>query len=133
MLHRDKPTKRFVKVQNTRSPFDGDWLYWSKRMRDDPTVPKRVVILLREQKGKCTYCHSYLASGDKMEIDHIIPKAKGGKNTLDNLQLLHGHCHDAKSKIEVSQERRINDNDCVIEEPNELETLTFGSEDESLW
>ena len=68
-----------------------------------------------------------------MEIDHIIPKAKGGKNTLDNLQLLHGHCHDAKSKIEVSQERRINDNDCVIEEPNELETLTFGSEDESLW
>ena len=36
-------------------------------------------------------------------------------------------------KIEVSQERRINDNDCVIEEPNELETLTFGSEDESLW
>jgi RNA-directed DNA polymerase len=133
VLHRDKPTKRFVKVQNTRSPFDGDWLYWSKRMRDDPTVPKRVVILLREQKGKCTYCHSYLASGDKMEIDHIIPKVKGGKNTLDNLQLLHGHCHDAKSKIDGIQERRINDNDCVIEEPNELETLTFGSEDESLW
>ena len=32
VLHRDKPTKRFVKVQNTRSPFDGDWLYWSKRI-----------------------------------------------------------------------------------------------------
>lgn len=133
VIHADKPTKRYVKVQNTRSPFDGDWVYWSKRMSNNPTVPKKVVTLLREQKGKCTYCNSYLASGDKMEIDHIIPRIKGGKNTLDNLQLLHAHCHDSKTRTDGSLERRISDNDCVTEEPNEVETLTFGFEDKPLW
>ncbi|MEH1934880.1 MAG: HNH endonuclease signature motif containing protein [Nostoc sp.] len=27
-----------------------------------------------------------------MEIDHKKPRSKGGKNTQDNLQLLHQHC-----------------------------------------
>lgn len=133
MLHRDKPTKRFVKVQNIRSPFDGDWVYWSKRMCDNPTTPKKVGTLLMKQKGICTFCKTYLSSVDKMEIDHIIPRIKGGKNTLDNLQLLHAHCHDSKTITDGSLERRISDNDCVTEEPNEVETLTFGFEDESLW
>ena len=34
-----------------------------------------------------------LSDNDVMEIDHIIPKSKGGSN---HLQLLHGHCHDLK-------------------------------------
>ncbi|CCQ61616.1 RNA-directed DNA polymerase (Reverse transcriptase):HNH endonuclease [Crocosphaera watsonii WH 0401] len=33
-----------------------------------------------------------------IEVDHIIPKSKGGKDRYDNLQALHRHCHDAKSK-----------------------------------
>lgn len=32
-----------------------------------------------------------------MEIDHKIPRSKGGKDSCDNLQLLHGHCHNAKT------------------------------------
>jgi RNA-directed DNA polymerase len=32
-----------------------------------------------------------------MEIDHKIPRSQGGKDSYDNLQLLHGHCHDAKT------------------------------------
>ena len=31
-------------------------------------------------------------------MDHIIPKAQGGKDEYKNLQLLHGHCHDTKTK-----------------------------------
>jgi len=32
-----------------------------------------------------------------MEIDHKTPRSKSGKDCYDHLQLLHGHCHDAKS------------------------------------
>jgi RNA-directed DNA polymerase len=41
-----------------------------------------------------------------MEIDHKIPRSSCGKDSYDNLQLLHGHCHDAKTassdKVAVS-------------------------------
>jgi 5-methylcytosine-specific restriction endonuclease McrA len=33
------------------------------------------------------------APGVIMHIDHIVPLAKGGKNELDNLQLLCGKCN----------------------------------------
>jgi|GEM_PF-6719893 len=33
-----------------------------------------------------------------MEVDQtIVPKALGGKDKYDNLQLLHKHCHDVKT------------------------------------
>ncbi|WP_254921425.1 HNH endonuclease [Nodularia sp. NIES-3585] len=38
-----------------------------------------------------------------MEVDHIIPKSKGGKNDYKNLQLLHRHCHDVKTAISGSR------------------------------
>jgi hypothetical protein len=28
-----------MKVQNTRSPFDGDWVYWATRLGRDPAKP----------------------------------------------------------------------------------------------
>ena len=31
------------------------------------------------------------------EIDHVIPRAKGGSDHVDNLQLLSGACNRAKS------------------------------------
>jgi RNA-directed DNA polymerase len=49
------------------------------------------------QKGKCTCCGLFFHDEDLMEIDHKIPRSKGGKDSYNNLQLLHGHCHDAKT------------------------------------
>jgi RNA-directed DNA polymerase len=56
-----------------------------------------VATLLKTQKGKCTHCGLFFNDGDLMEIDHKIPRSKGGKDSCDNLQLLHGHCHNAKT------------------------------------
>ena len=39
----------------------------------------------------------FFRDGDLMEIHHKIPRSKGGTDSYDNLQLLHGHCHDAKT------------------------------------
>lgn len=33
-----------------------------------------------------------------MEVDHIVPKAKGGPDDDTNLQLLCGHCNRVKGK-----------------------------------
>ena len=61
-----------------------------------------------------------------MEVDHIVRKESGGRDAYYNWQLLHRHCHDTKTSLE----RGINDNDQIVEELDEVETLTSGSEDE---
>ncbi|MFB2983900.1 HNH endonuclease [Microseira sp. BLCC-F43] len=40
--------------------------------------------------------------GELIEIDHIEPLAKGGKNLYTNLQALHRHCHDTKTTTDGS-------------------------------
>jgi RNA-directed DNA polymerase len=39
----------------------------------------------------------YFTSTDIVEVDHIKPTSLGGKDTYDNLQLLHKHCHNTKT------------------------------------
>ena len=52
---------------------------------------------MKRQKGKCTRCGLYFKDGDVEEVDHIIPKAEGGRDDYKNLQLLHRHCHHQKT------------------------------------
>jgi 5-methylcytosine-specific restriction endonuclease McrA len=34
---------------------------------------------------------------DIMEVDHKLPRSRGGADMAHNRQLLHGHCHDDKT------------------------------------
>jgi len=95
--HSSTEIKRYVKVKGIASPYDGDWIYWSSRMGVHPEIPARVAKLLKRQKGKCAHCDNYFKEGDSIEVDHIIPKSKGGRESYDNWQLLHRHCHDTKT------------------------------------
>ncbi len=40
------------------------------------------------------------ADGERLELDHIIPVAEGGTNTIGNLQWLSSSAHQAKTKAE---------------------------------
>ena len=100
--HSHTPIRRHVKVRGSASPFDGNFIYWSQRLQRHPELPKRVVLLLKRQQGKCPYCGLFFTNDDLWEIDHILPRAKGGKDTFSNLQLLHRHCHHQKSQPEWS-------------------------------
>ncbi|MEH1939677.1 MAG: HNH endonuclease signature motif containing protein [Nostoc sp.] len=71
-------------------------------MGKNPEVPKKVATLLKRQKGKCAHCGLYFTEESVMEIDHIIPKSKGGKSEYKNLQLLYRHCHDEKTAFDGS-------------------------------
>lgn len=98
--HSETPIVRHTKVQGERSPYDGDFVYWGTRMGKHPETDKKTATLLKRQKGKCAHCGLYFKDGELLEKDHINPKAKGGKDNYDNLQLLHRHCHDTKTAVD---------------------------------
>ncbi|MEG4495154.1 HNH endonuclease signature motif containing protein, partial [Microcoleus sp. D3_18_C4] len=93
---------RHIKVKSESSPYDGNLVYWSTRMGKNPEMPSKVSKLLKKQKGKCTHCGLFFRENDVMEIDHRIPKSQDGKDSYDNWQLLHRHCHDTKTAIDSS-------------------------------
>ncbi len=97
LQHSDTRINRHTKVKGTKSPYDGDWVYWTRRRGRHPNTPTRVANLMKRQKGKCNLCGLYFHVDDLIEVDHVIPRSCGGKDTYGNLQLLHRHCHDTKT------------------------------------
>jgi len=102
---------RHIKVQGSRSPYDGDWAYWATRLGRSPILPPRRARLLKEQKGKCGYCKLHFRQEDILEVHHVDGNHKNGKK--GNLMLIHGHCHDQVT----AQMRRAHDKGLVAEEP----------------
>ena len=100
--HGETPIVRHVKVKGESSPYDGNLVYWSTRMGNSPEMPNKVSKLLKRQKGKCTHCGLFFREDDVMEVDHRIPKAQGGKDSFENFDLLHRHCHDTKTALDGS-------------------------------
>src|SRR5260370_41097581 len=95
-MHSEIPIVRHSKVQGNRSPYDGERAYWSKRLRNHPMLKTEQGILLRRCKGKCVSCGLQFRDGDILEVDHHIPRSLGGKDTLENKNTLHRHCHDQR-------------------------------------
>ncbi|MCP4361919.1 MAG: group II intron reverse transcriptase/maturase [Chloroflexi bacterium] len=84
--------ERHIKVMGSKSPFDGDWLYWGQRLKRHPLKPLRVIKLLKWQGGKCESCGLFFMTEDVLEVHHI--NGNHSDNRYVNLSLLHGHCHD---------------------------------------
>ena len=65
--------------------------------RRDVPIPYRQNkhVIYGQQEGLCAGC-----AGDfpfkLFEVDHIVPRSRGGTDHLDNLQLLCGHCNRVK-------------------------------------
>jgi len=70
------------------------------RMGKHPQTNQRVAVLLKRQEGRCTHCKLFFTGEDVMEVDHITPRSRGGKDEYKNLQLLHRHCHDTKTALD---------------------------------
>ena len=104
--HTETKIVRHVKVKGNASPFDGNTNYWATRMGRHPEVKASVARLLKKQKGTCNHCNLTFKPGDKIEEDHIVALQAGGNKLQDNLQLLHKHCHDVKTKQDLETIRR---------------------------
>jgi RNA-directed DNA polymerase len=103
LSHANTPIVRHVKVKGESSPCDGNLVYWSTRMGNNPEMPNRVAKLLKKQKGKCAHCGLTFRENDVMEVDHRIPKSRGGKDSYENWDLLHRHCHDTKTATDLAK------------------------------
>ena len=62
---------------------------------------KKAYLLEREQ-GCCIYCGIH-ASKAKMEIEHVIPRSRGGTDSLNNLVLSCHECNQAKGNLSLSE------------------------------
>lgn len=91
-------SRKWVKIRGDYSPFNGDNLYWGKRTINKGTWNIRQRNLIKSQKGFCPYCKTRFLIDSVVEVDHIIPSSKGGKDVYLNLQLLHKHCHILKTR-----------------------------------
>ncbi len=95
----DVPIKRHVKVKAEANPFDPAWEnYFEERLfhkvHDNLQIRMRLLNLWFEQAGKCPCCKQTIEiEKESWNVHHILPQCKGGKDTLDNLMLLHQNCH----------------------------------------
>lgn len=90
--HRHTKLRMHVNVKDSRSPYDGDWKYWSVRRGKYPGIKPKLAAALKNQIGRCYHCKLYFRPEDIIEIHHADGNRKN--NTRSNLQALHGHCHD---------------------------------------
>ena len=62
---------------------------------------KQKHVLFGRQEGKCAGC-KILFPFPNLTIDHVVPRARGGTDHLENLQLLCGACNSIKGDREMA-------------------------------
>jgi RNA-directed DNA polymerase len=100
--------QRHTKVKGKASPYDGNLLYWAKRLKTHPLTKSTLGRLLQKQQGKCQWCGLLFRDQDLIEIDHIVPKSEGGGEEVSNKWAIHRHCHDQRHAQPATE--CINDN-----------------------
>jgi hypothetical protein len=66
-------------------------------MREGRLASSARTRVIERAHGRCEYCLAPLSfSAAPFTIDHVIPRARGGKNGLENLALACGGCNGRK-------------------------------------
>ena len=84
----------YIKVRGTASPYDGNLIYWSRRLRTHWATDTPMARLLLRQQGRCAFCGLTFRDDDRLEMHHVVRPADGGTNLDSNVQAIHVHCHD---------------------------------------
>jgi diadenosine tetraphosphate (Ap4A) HIT family hydrolase len=78
---------------------------WDYRLSEDDPVPDSLRYqALKASSGRCALCG---ATKDErpLDVDHIIPRSRGGKNELSNLQVLCSKCNRSKGNKDATDFR----------------------------
>ena len=89
-----------IKVKKGVYKYDPD--YVSKKELDDFTLEIKKSILERDGY-KCVICGRTAKEGYELHVDHILPKDKGGKATLENGQTLCSICNFRKKNYNQTE------------------------------
>ena len=69
---------------------------WDYRLLDEEPIPDSLrYIVLKAAGGRCQLC-GIAAKERPLDVDHIIPRSRGGKTELANLQALCSKCNRSK-------------------------------------
>lgn len=75
-------------------------MFWArKKITDGAALPLPTTIrfeVLRRDRYRCVYCGTD-ASRDRIEVDHVIPRSRGGTDRMDNLVAACQRCNGGKS------------------------------------
>ena len=101
--HTETHSQDYAKVRGLASPYDGNLIYWTQRLKHHPLMNGEKAKLLAIQKGQCPRCGLYFRDGDILETDHSIPIALGGQDVIGNKWVYHRHCHDEKTAEDLAR------------------------------
>ena len=108
------PIKRHTKIKGEANPYDSEWeIYFEDRrglkMIDNLKERRTLLNLWYEQEGKCVVCSERITKETGWNIHHLVKRTEGGKQTKENLVLLHPNCHrQVHSRgMEVSKPRSV--------------------------
>jgi RNA-directed DNA polymerase len=92
------PIKRHIKIRGNTNPYDPQYeTYLEQRLmqkwqRGDNGTGRLRHLWIRQQ-GQCPQCQSVITKQTGWHTHHCIRRTEGGKDTLDNLVLMHPTCH----------------------------------------
>lgn len=78
-----------VKVKGDKTPFDGDFIYWSRRK--SPLYGGLMAKVLQKQKHTCGYCGLTFSDEETIQLHHI--DGCHGNWRFNNLTVVHASCH----------------------------------------
>ncbi len=92
----------------------------ASRQRNAPRVPVREIrkrLIGNQTVMHCDGCGWQPHREDYLQVDHVMPKARGGKDVMENYTLLCGPCNQRKSsKLTLAELRKANDEDGYIQD-----------------
>jgi ATP adenylyltransferase len=81
---------------------------WDYRMLDTEQIPDSLRYrVLKEAKGRCSLCGSTIEEAP-LDVDHIIPRSRGGMTVYENLQALCAKCNRSKRDTDETDFRHRN-------------------------
>jgi RNA-directed DNA polymerase len=83
---------RHIMVMGTKSPYDGDVTYWSKR--NSKLYDGQISQALKRQNHSCTSCGLKFIDDERVHLHHKDGNHQNWKK--ENLEAIHESCHDYK-------------------------------------
>jgi len=89
--HDQTKVRKFVKIKADVSRYDGNLIYFAKRLSLTNVRIKSLRNLITKQKYSCSHCGLLLLPNDVIELHHILDE---NGNRTGEIRFVHGHCHD---------------------------------------
>lgn len=83
-------TNRYVNVRGSKSPFDGDMVYWSRR--NSKVYDSRTHKALKRQHHSCKACGLKFVGDERIHLHHVDGNHQNWQS--NNLVAVHESCHD---------------------------------------